>query len=85
MKKARMENILRTFTILDALRKEEGRYRLGEISEWSWTSRTTTYRYLKAMSKMKLIIAVDGSYGGKPCAFYSVTKLGRDFLEFLTQ
>lgn len=72
--------ILRAIRVLDALQREQGRYRLMEVSRWAVMDRTTTWRYLGRMSEWKLIEVEVGEFQGKKCAFYKITNDGHDLI-----
>jgi len=76
--------IVRTILVFDALRQEQGSYRLGEISQWSKVSRSSCDRYLRALVDMKVLDMSVRKYKGSPCRFFSITDTGREFASILS-
>lgn len=77
----RMFVTVRVFTILDALKGEQGSYRLGEIQQWTRVSRATCDRQLRKLVNFGVLnISVRG-YKGAPCRYFSITEQGRKLLE----
>jgi len=72
--------ILRAIAILDALRREKGRYRLGEISHWSRTPRATADRHIRQLVAWKLITQTEGQFNGLPCRLFAITNDGHDLI-----
>ena len=75
----KIEAILRTITVLNALNGEQGSYRLGELVKWSHIPRATCDRYLKEMVRMKLLEKTALKYRGEECSGFAITEDGQDF------
>lgn len=72
--------LVRVVAIMDALNNEKGRYRLGEIRQFSRHSRATCDRYLRLLVSWGLLSQEDAIYKGKSCRAFSVTQEGRDLM-----
>jgi predicted ArsR family transcriptional regulator len=72
--------LVRTVAVMDALNNEQGRYRLGEIQQFSRVSRATCDRHLRLLVSWQLLKVEDAIYKGRPCRAFSITKDGRDLL-----
>jgi DNA-binding IclR family transcriptional regulator len=68
---------------MDALKREQGSYRLGEISSWASIPRATCDRYLKRMAAWGLVEISVESYNGLPCRFFSITTEGKEFKQVM--
>jgi response regulator of citrate/malate metabolism len=76
----RMLSLVRVVVIMDALNNEQGRYRLGEIHQFSRISRATCDRYLKVLVSWGLLNQEDAIYKGRPCRAFTVTQEGRELM-----
>lgn len=74
--------LVRTIAVMDALNNEWGRYRLGEIQQFSRISRATCDRYLRLLVSWGLLSQEDAIYKGRPCRAFRVTQDGRDLMAF---
>lgn len=73
--------ILRAISILNALRSEEGSYRLGEISQWSRIPRATCDRYLVQMVDLGILDKTPGEYASQDCRLFAINQEGRALVE----
>lgn len=72
--------LVKVVAVMDALNNEQGRYRLGEIQQFSRVSRATCDRYLRLLVSWELLSVEDAIYKGKPCRAFSITQDGRDLM-----
>lgn len=72
--------LVRNVAIMDALNNEQGRYRLGEIQQFSRISRATCDRYLRLLVSWELLAQEDAIYKGRPCRAFKITQDGRDLM-----
>lgn len=79
--KEKMLAILRAITVLNALSGEEGRYRLGVVSQWSQIPRSTCDRKLRQMVKLGILAETVIDYRGEPCRAFAITETGRELVK----
>lgn len=82
--KDKMLAILRAITVLDALSGEQGRYRLGVISQWSSIPRSTCDRKLRKMVAYGMLSEALVDYRGWPCRAFAITEVGRDLVNIFS-
>ena len=80
MNEDKIVSIMRAIVVLNSLARKQGSYRLGEIAQWSHTSRATCDRYLRRMVECELLEERQSVYGGKPCRVFAIAQDGEDFL-----
>jgi hypothetical protein len=72
--------LVKVVAVMDALNNEKGRYRLGEIQQFSRNSRATCDRHLRLLVSWQLLAVEDAVYKGRPCRAFSITQDGRDLM-----
>lgn len=80
----RTRKINRILTILKlfALSNDRGvGLRLSQVSEWSGIPRSTTYRYLKKLEKISMVLSRVDKYRNEECNYWYITTDGIKYVE----
>lgn len=83
MKYEKIAEILRVLAIFEALSRQQGSWRLGQITDFSTMSRATCDRQLRVMVEMKVISQEWVEYKGRPCRVFSIAPDGRELMQVL--